>query len=323
MPRPIGLEGDLRHLAVFRPAGGDALGAARAAAVQQHHAGMLGVHPVERRPDAQVIVAVGAAGEADARSGGQQDFGLGAALGGEEVAAVDQRGGHAAVIDQEPARGRQAEPVWVSNSWAAWSRNSSKASRRSIRVSPWASRCSSSTERISEPSCSRWLRRWAVFVVVERARDALGLAVEQIDQGPEQVGQVGLEPGVGEGGGEGVEHVGERAFQGPCFRQRARVGVVGARVVAVQLQFSIPGRWMRRRGAVRRRGWGRSPCGPRSGRPRPSRPSRRSPGRRRAGRTAPLSGRSAAEDGGGRLFCLAMQSAQRSAGASCRGRGGK
>jgi hypothetical protein len=37
MPGPVRLEDELRHLALFGPAGGDALGALRAAAVQEHH----------------------------------------------------------------------------------------------------------------------------------------------------------------------------------------------------------------------------------------------------------------------------------------------
>ena len=66
MPCPVGLEDDLRHLAIVGPAGGDALGAARAAAVQQHHVGVLRADLVERVPDTRVIVAIGAAGEGDA-----------------------------------------------------------------------------------------------------------------------------------------------------------------------------------------------------------------------------------------------------------------
>ena len=58
VPVPVRLEGDLRDLAVLGPAGGDALGAARAAAVQQHHVGVLLAGLVERVPDPLVIVAV-------------------------------------------------------------------------------------------------------------------------------------------------------------------------------------------------------------------------------------------------------------------------
>ena len=45
--RPVRLEGDLRHLAVIGPAGGDALGALRRSAVQEHHVGVLGVDLIE------------------------------------------------------------------------------------------------------------------------------------------------------------------------------------------------------------------------------------------------------------------------------------
>ena len=47
-----------------------------------------------------MIVAVDAAGEGDLRSGWEQHLGFGAALGGEEVAAVDHRRGQRAMVDQ-------------------------------------------------------------------------------------------------------------------------------------------------------------------------------------------------------------------------------
>ena len=53
------------------PAGGDAFGALRRTAVQQHHVGMLGVDLVELVPDQAVIVVVEAAGEGDLGPGGQ------------------------------------------------------------------------------------------------------------------------------------------------------------------------------------------------------------------------------------------------------------
>ena len=91
MPVPVRLEGDLRDLAVLGPAGGDALGAARAAAVEQHHVGVLLAGLVERVPDPLVIVAVEPAGEGDLGAGRHQHLGLGAAARGEEVPGVDHR----------------------------------------------------------------------------------------------------------------------------------------------------------------------------------------------------------------------------------------
>ncbi len=68
MPVPIGSEGNLRNFAGVGPAGRDAFGAGRRAAMQEDHVGVLGMHLVERGPDAFVIVAVGTAGESDART---------------------------------------------------------------------------------------------------------------------------------------------------------------------------------------------------------------------------------------------------------------
>ena len=70
------------------PAGGDALGALGAAAVQQHDVGMLGADLVERGPDRVDIVALGAAGEGDARPGGSEELGVGPLARGDELAAV-------------------------------------------------------------------------------------------------------------------------------------------------------------------------------------------------------------------------------------------
>ena len=61
--RPVRLEGDLRHLAVGRPFGGDQFGALRRAAVDQNHVGMLGVNLVETIPDQVVVVEVETTGE--------------------------------------------------------------------------------------------------------------------------------------------------------------------------------------------------------------------------------------------------------------------
>ena len=91
------------------------------------------------------------------------------------------------------------------------------ALRRSISVMPSAMRRSSSTERTSEPSCSRWLRRCALLVVVELAFDALDGAVEEIDRRPEQVLEIGFEARVGECRDECVEDVDDGAGDGLGF----------------------------------------------------------------------------------------------------------
>jgi hypothetical protein len=81
---PVGLEGDLRHLAVIGPAGGGFLGAFRRAAMDQHHVGMLGVDLVEHGPDQLGVGVVGAAGKRDLGAFGQEQFGIGPAMASHE-----------------------------------------------------------------------------------------------------------------------------------------------------------------------------------------------------------------------------------------------
>ena len=58
-----------------------------------------------------------------------------------------------------------------------------------------------------------------LLVVVELARDPVGLAVEEVHEGPEEVGQVVLEP-------RATEQIGNGAFGDVRLGQGPRVGVV-------------------------------------------------------------------------------------------------
>ena len=95
--RPFGLEDDLWRLAIVGPAGGDAFGALRRSAVEQHHVRVPGERLVEPVPDQAMVVEIEPAGEGDLGAGGNERFGLDAAFGGEKVAAVDHRRGQRAV----------------------------------------------------------------------------------------------------------------------------------------------------------------------------------------------------------------------------------
>ena len=77
-----------------------------------------------------------------------------------------------------------------------------------------------------------------LLVRVELAFDPVGGAVEQVDGGPEQVFQVGLEAGVGKGGDEGVEDVCQRGSDGELVGQRPCVGFVLEGAMAVKLEFA-------------------------------------------------------------------------------------
>ena len=102
---PVGLEGDLRHLAIIGPAGGGSLGAFWRTAMDQHHVGMLGEHLIEHGPDALMIGVIGAAGKGDLRAFRKHQFGVGVAARGDEVAAVDHGGGQVPVVDEAARAG--------------------------------------------------------------------------------------------------------------------------------------------------------------------------------------------------------------------------
>ena len=101
--RPVGPEGDLGHLSMAGPFGGDEFGALRRAAVQQHHVGVLGVNLIELGPDQPVIVEVEPPGHGHFRPGWQERLPGRALPGGEKVAAVDHRGGEVAMADLRSA----------------------------------------------------------------------------------------------------------------------------------------------------------------------------------------------------------------------------
>lgn len=96
-PFLVGPERDVSDVARLCPERGDMLVPGRIAAAEQDDGGIFGESFVERSPDA-VVVLIGRAGhELDPGTDGHHRSGLRAALGGNEVAAVDHGGGHGGV----------------------------------------------------------------------------------------------------------------------------------------------------------------------------------------------------------------------------------
>ena len=137
----------------------------------------------------------------------------------------------------EPARGRQAEPVWRSKRSAAWSRKNSKALRRSIRRDALGGQAFELDGFDLGAVLLALAAALRLLVVVELALDAVDGAVEEVDEGPEQVVEIGLEAGVGERRDERVEDVGERRLRRLGLGQRPRIGLVLEGAVAVELQL--------------------------------------------------------------------------------------
>ena len=80
-------------------------------------------------------------------------------------------------------------------------------------------------------------RPLCLLVAVEVTGDALGGAVEDVDEGPEQVVEVGFEPGVAEHAGKRLDDAGEARPYYRVIGQRPWIRLVLMRTMAVHLQF--------------------------------------------------------------------------------------
>ena len=168
---------------------------------------------------------------------GKQHLGLGAAPGGEEVAAVDHRRGHRPVVDHRAGArppGRAGVRLEEVGGLVAHELEGVAALDIGDALGGEPFQLDGLDLRAVLLALARALR---LLVAVEAAVDAVGGAVEEVDERPEQVVEVGFEPGVAEHAGEGVEDVGEAGPDHLVVGQRPRIGLVLMRTVAVQLQF--------------------------------------------------------------------------------------
>jgi hypothetical protein len=76
-----------------------------------------------------------------------------------------------------------------------------------------------------------------LLVVVELALYAVDGAVEEIDDRPEQVLEIGFETRVAQGRDQGVEDVCDGAGHGIAFGKRSRIGLVLEGTVAIELKL--------------------------------------------------------------------------------------
>jgi hypothetical protein len=189
---PVGPEGDLGHLAVICPTGSDQFGSLRRPAVQQHHLGVLDMDLIELRPDQAVIVEVRAASHGNLRAGGQHHLGLGPALRGKEVAAVDHRGGQVAMVDHRAAARPPGTAGVVLESLGREVAEEFHAGAPFDQGLPLG-REAFEFDRLDLAAVLFPLKpALRLLVVVEIALHPAGGAVEEIDGPPEQLFEVGL-----------------------------------------------------------------------------------------------------------------------------------
>ena len=146
-----------------------------------------------------------------------------------------------------------------------------------------------------------------MLIVVQFAFDPLSGAVKEVDGRPEEIVEVGFEARVLQRRDQGVEDVGDGAGDAVAFGEWPGIGFVLEGTVAVELKLlqNVVGRGrdvvrlevvMLAHGRLRR-----------LDRDHRGLLATKAHGRRGPAPGAKREGRSAAEDGEGRLFCLAME----------------
>ncbi len=172
---------------------------------------MLGMDLIELVPDQPVIGGV-AAGEGDLRAGGQQHLVVCASFGGEEIAAVDHRGGHLAMVDLRAVARRPGCAGSLEVDVSGGLPEDLHA------VAPFNQALADADQRFQLDGFDLGAVLFALeallclLVAVELGLDPLDRAVEGVDGRPEDFVEVEIEAGVGHGGNQGVEDVGYRTW---------------------------------------------------------------------------------------------------------------
>src|SRR3546814_12354571 len=112
VPVPVGLEGDLRHVALIGPEGSDLLAARRRCPVRQDHLRVFGVDAVEQVPDEVMIVEARSRAEADQRAGGDQPLLFGPLPRFDEIPTGDAGQGRALPVAFAPGARGQGLAAW-------------------------------------------------------------------------------------------------------------------------------------------------------------------------------------------------------------------
>jgi hypothetical protein len=163
-----------------------------------------------------------------------ENFRVRAAAGGEKFPAVDHRGGERAVIDHgsgaRPPGGADGDVIEFGRVVA----------QEFKRVAPLdeAEALGDEAFELDRFHFGAVLLGLAaplrLFVEIELALDAVDLAVEEVDERPEKIGEIVLEPRARQHGGEGLDGGVELAAHGVGFGQRPRIGLVLAGATAVE-----------------------------------------------------------------------------------------
>ena len=195
---------------------------------------------VERRPDALVIVALDPAGKGDAGARRDQQLRLGAAFRGDELAAVDHGGGQGAMADH---RARARAPARAGHRLIAFG-GTVAAELERIAALDQADAPQGQLLQLDRADfgavllqMGAALRLLILIELIELALDAVDLAVEDVDEGPQQIVEVLFEPRTGQHRGKRVSDGADLAAHGVGIGQRTRIRLILERAVAVERQL--------------------------------------------------------------------------------------
>ena len=184
-----------------------------------------------------MIVALGAAGEGDAGAGGGEHFGIGATAGGDEFPAVDDRGGQRPVIDHRSgawAPGGAGRDVVEFGGVVAHEFEGVAAFDQREALGDQALEFDRLDLGAVLFGLAAALR---LLVGVELAFDAVELAVEEIDERPQEVGEIVFEPCAGQHHAQGLDGGVELAAGGIGLGQGPWIGLVLAGAMAAERQL--------------------------------------------------------------------------------------
>ena len=152
-----------------------------------------------------VIIAVGAPREGDARPGGNQQLRLGTAAGGDEFAAVDHRRGQRAMVHHRTG----ARTPGRAGSRLVALRRIVAAELEGIAALDQRNPLRGQTLEFDGADLGAVLLKLRaplrLLVGIEIPGDPVDLAMEHIDERPQQLIEVVFEAGVGQHGGETVD----------------------------------------------------------------------------------------------------------------------
>src|SRR5690242_4561069 len=234
---PVGLARILRHVTIARPARGNVLATGRRLAMHQHHVGELREQLVERAADEGMVLEVRTGAEDEAGTIWVEDAGVLVCPLVDLLAAVEHRRGQRLAVYH---RSRPRQPRLAQMDTELFGAQVAEQFHRVAALDHGDAfgDLAFQLDRLHLAAILLPLQPLLrALIVVQLALDPLAGTLEDVDDVPREVFEVGLDAGVDEACHHRVEDVGDRAFHHAGFGKRTAVGFVLVGTVAVELHL--------------------------------------------------------------------------------------